>query len=207
MIKNISIAAIMILSYCNLSYSQPILDIKTFANGNVKTFNSKGHPKAKGLEFSIKYPDNWKIQEANRPNIVQKFLTNYDKLIIEYSVLVKKLDYTPTQKEKNEMYNNMEEMKPSGAKFLAKNNKLIIDGEKAGSIEYQYFRNADQNIGNYNVSVSSIIYIIFYKDYMIQISGAVINSTNHPDEALYFKQYKLLFQVVAGSFVLDDKWK
>jgi hypothetical protein len=128
-------------------------------------------------------------------------------IIVEYSVLVKRLDYTPSQKEKNEMYNSMEEMMPAGAKFLAKNSKVIIDGEKAGSIEYQYSRSTDQNIGNYDVSVSSIIYVIFYKDYMIQISGAVINSTNHPDEALYFKQYKLLFQVVAGSFVLDDKWK
>ncbi len=206
MAKNSLLIIILLLCY-NFCFSQPILDIKNFANGNIKTFNSKGHLKAKGLEFSIKYLDNWKVQEANRPNIVQKFLTTYDKLIIEYSVLVKKMDYIPSQKEKNEIFNNLEEMIPKGGKFLGSNNKLFIDGEKAGSIEYQYSRSAEQNIGNYNVSISSIIYVILYKDYMIQISGALINSTNHPDEALYFKQYKPLFQVVAGSFVIDDKWK
>lgn len=197
-----------IFIFCsNLIYSQADLDIKNFANGNIKTFNSKNHSKAKGLEFSIKYLDNWKIQEANRPNIVQKFLTINDKLIIEYSVLVKKMDYVPPQKEKNEIFNNLEVMIPKGAKFLGSNNKLLIDGEKAGSVEYQYYRSAEQTVGNYNVSISSIIYIVFYKDFMIQITGAVINSTNHPDEALYFKQYKPLFQVAASSFVLDDKWK
>jgi hypothetical protein len=58
MVEKVNFFTAIFILCSNLTYSQAYFDIKNFANGNVKTFNSKGHSKAKGLEFSIKYLDN-----------------------------------------------------------------------------------------------------------------------------------------------------
>ena len=46
-----------------------------FATGYIGTFASKGHSKAKGVELSVRYPLSWKQHEADRPNIVQKWIS------------------------------------------------------------------------------------------------------------------------------------
>jgi hypothetical protein len=47
-------------------------------------YDSRGHPKAKGVWVAVKYPSGWKAQEGERPNIVQKFSGDYNGL---YTVL------------------------------------------------------------------------------------------------------------------------
>tara|TARA_B110000971_G_C19897824_1_gene448517 strand:- start:304 stop:888 length:585 start_codon:yes stop_codon:yes gene_type:complete len=54
-------------------------------------YYSNGHPKAKGLNFQIKTPLGFEQSEADRPNIVQKWIkdgNNNDKLVL-FMVLVK----------------------------------------------------------------------------------------------------------------------
>ena len=41
-------------------------------------FDSKGHPKAKGVWMTVKYPAGWAAKEGNRPNIVQLFSGKYE---------------------------------------------------------------------------------------------------------------------------------
>ena len=36
-------------------------------------YETKGHPKAKGLSIAVRYPQNWEAREGERPNIVQRF--------------------------------------------------------------------------------------------------------------------------------------
>ena len=43
-------------------------------------YDSKGHPKAKGVWVAVKYPGGWKSEEGERPNIVQKFSGRYQEM-------------------------------------------------------------------------------------------------------------------------------
>ena len=55
-------------------------------------YNSEGHPKAKGLNFKIRKPLGFEQNEADRPNIVQKwekYKTDNDKYV-SLMILVKK---------------------------------------------------------------------------------------------------------------------
>ena len=55
-------------------------------------YNAEGHPKAKGLSFKIKIPLGFEKNEADRPNIVQKwekYKTDNDKYV-SLMILVKK---------------------------------------------------------------------------------------------------------------------
>lgn len=40
-------------------------------------FDSKGHPKAKGVWLTVRYPQGWSAREGERPNILQKFVGAY----------------------------------------------------------------------------------------------------------------------------------
>jgi len=56
-------------------------------------YNAEGHPKAKGLNFKIRKPIGFEQNEADRPNIVQKwekYKTDNDKYLL-IMTLVKKL--------------------------------------------------------------------------------------------------------------------
>ena len=45
----------------------------------MKLFSTKNHPKSKGVDFHISYPDSWESKEAVRPNIVQSFINSSDE--------------------------------------------------------------------------------------------------------------------------------
>ena len=55
---------------------------------------SNGHPKAKGLNFQIKKPLGFEQNEADRPNIVQKWYKNKtdNNKMVSFMILVKKED-------------------------------------------------------------------------------------------------------------------
>tara|TARA_B110001452_G_scaffold261672_1_gene260737 strand:+ start:475 stop:1038 length:564 start_codon:yes stop_codon:yes gene_type:complete len=57
-------------------------------------YYSKGHPKSKGLNFQIKKPVGFEQNEADRPNIVQKwekYKTDNSKYVA-FMIIVKKMD-------------------------------------------------------------------------------------------------------------------
>ena len=56
-------------------------------------YKSNGHPKAKGLEFQIKTPLGFEQMEADRPNIVQKWVKNKsdNSKLVMFMVLVRNL--------------------------------------------------------------------------------------------------------------------
>ena len=60
-----------------LAIALPAADIAAFKDKRVKSFSTSGHSKAKGISLRLKYPATWPAEEAERPNIVQKFRTEY----------------------------------------------------------------------------------------------------------------------------------
>ena len=57
-------------------------------------FKSKGHPKAKGVNFKIKRPLGFEQMEANRPNIVQKWIKNPkdNNTMVQFMILIRQLN-------------------------------------------------------------------------------------------------------------------
>jgi hypothetical protein len=45
-------------------------------------FDSKNHVKAKGVWLTVRYPSGWIAKEGERPNIVQKFVGDYQGLFV-----------------------------------------------------------------------------------------------------------------------------
>ena len=45
-------------------------------------FDTKNHPKAKGVWATVRYPTGWQSKEGERPNIVQKFTGDYNGMYV-----------------------------------------------------------------------------------------------------------------------------
>ena len=46
-----------------------------FRGNQALRFDSRGHAKAQGLNFTIRYPRSWTIKEGERPHVVQNFVS------------------------------------------------------------------------------------------------------------------------------------
>ena len=52
-------------------------------------YDTKNHPKAKGVWATIRYPTGWEAKEGERPNIVQKFSGEYNGLFVTLALQIK----------------------------------------------------------------------------------------------------------------------
>ena len=52
-------------------------------------FDSKNHVKAKGVWLTVRYPTGWTAKEGERPNIVQKFVGDYQGLFVTLMLQIK----------------------------------------------------------------------------------------------------------------------
>jgi hypothetical protein len=51
-------------------------------------FDTKNHPKAKGVWATVRYPSEWQSKEGERPNIVQKFSGYYQDLFVMLAIQI-----------------------------------------------------------------------------------------------------------------------
>ena len=51
-------------------------------------FDTKNHPKAKGVWATVRYPTEWQPKEGERPNMVQKFSGDYKGLFVMLAIQI-----------------------------------------------------------------------------------------------------------------------
>ena len=141
MIKHIVIGTAVLLSLSSLLFSQEVDAVREFLDGNRTTFNTQNHPKAKGVHFTIAYPNSWVAKEGEQPNIVQNFVSEggrgLEMAMIVTKTLALPVGTTISEADLKECFTptEMKDMLPEGAKFInAKQTK--IEGLPAGILEY-----------------------------------------------------------------------
>ena len=89
--------------------SAPSLPDKTPAPRQLNNFRSRGHSKAKGMDFRISYPNGWLAKEGNRPNVVQKFVFYENEIthIVGITVTNSKLSSNTDQTLSPDQYANL----------------------------------------------------------------------------------------------------
>lgn len=65
-------------------------------------FDTKNHPKAKGVWATVRYPTGWEVKEGERPNIVQKFSGDYNDMFVVLSLQILNAG-APVEKECTDM--------------------------------------------------------------------------------------------------------
>jgi hypothetical protein len=181
--------------------------VAEFANGSVVRFSTRGHVKSKGAVFSMKVPKSWASLEGERPNIVQKFVSENGKGLEMAMIATKSIpsDVPFSKQDIRDILSadGQREMLPDGATFIAARSSLI-EAEPAGVMEYTMrMQRADYDIHMHVLSLT------FFQDRtMVQVQFQI---GGLPEQRATverkFVAFRPLFQLMMNSIVFDDKWK
>ena len=178
-------------------------------SGWKQTFRTKGHPKAKGVDFSISFPASWSKREGYRPNIIQFFQSCAGHGPIMCSLMVKTLPlpagYKPTKGELKEFFqpNELKGMIPDGSIFIGAK-EIALEGLPGGILICdQNQKRLDQEL-----TMRMTQFLTIYESSIIFIQFMVTkmpDSTDTLDDLQ--KQFLPTFKVVANTLVLNDRYK
>jgi len=182
---------------------------REFLDGYKYKYKTNGSGKAKGVSFSIEVPKTWIAKEGNRPNIVQKFVSESGRGFELLLVLIKDMPLQPgekiTEKDILEILNpkDIKDVLPDGSIYI-NSGKLTLENLPGYWVHFKMNKLRVRN----SVDMETIMYIIFYKNKMIQIQGSVITSINGKQiDNGGFKKYEKLYDLMANSFMLPDMYK
>lgn len=182
---------------------------REFLDGYKYKYSTNGAGKAKGVAFSIESPKTWVAKEGNRPNIVQKFVSENGRGLELLLILIKEVPLQAgekiTEKDVSEILNpkDIQDFIPDGGVYL-ESGKLTLENLPGFWVHFKMDMARVRN----TVGMETIMYIIFYKNKMIQIQGQVMTSINgEPAEQGGLKKYEKLFDLMANSFVLPNMYK
>lgn len=176
--------------------------------GFTSTFKTKSHPKAKNTDWQIKVPKSWKAEEADRPNIIQKFISDYGAGNNTIMILVKEMPLADGHKLTNEELNELfteKEMKstvPEGGKFISFT-KMTLDNYIGGMIEYEQ---STERL-DYKINIRMVQFTFIKDDKMYILQGIVGSINENTDLSIEMKKYLPLYKLVANSIVVNDQYK
>lgn len=181
------------------------ISVKRFFSGETIKFSSKYSEKAKGLNLQFKYPNTWKSLDGERPHVVRKFAQPGGTVLA--MILINKLGKKPTNLELNN-YFTLQVLKsyiPATASYISSNPELMIEGLRAGSIEFTNIgKRVNQTFLSHNIS-----YLFYYEDYLVSIQFMVFNAPGESSISVSkrFSKLKNLFSAMFNSIVITNKWQ
>lgn len=192
-----------LLSYQFLN--QPLNEV---ANGFFYTFKTKSHPKSKNTDWHIKVPKSWKAEEAERPNIIQQFTSDYGDGDHSLMLIVKDLDLPKgtilSKQELNEFFSEkeMRNVVPSGGRFISFT-KMSLDNHIGGMLHIE------QTIDRLDlrVKVRTLQFMFIRGNKLYNLQGHVGSLKTPIDLNSEMQRYLPFYKSVANSIVVNDQYK
>ena len=184
--------------------------MEEFTLGYNRIFRTKNHPKAKDVDFQIRYPISWRPEEGERPNIIQKFTSENGRGLEGINLMVKDMplpsDYTITEQDIEDLFAEEEilkEMVPEGGKFISAK-PIVLDKHKGAMIVFDYVA---QQL-DINITSRILLLITIYNGKMIFINCSV--SALPGEESKLEERFNLfepLFKIIANTFIIQEQYK
>ncbi len=203
-----TLAAAISILLNELAFTQAEDSLHEFQSGARSTFSTRGHPKAKGVEFQLAYPRSWKAEEGERPNVVQKFSvsrnSSREQPTAMATILIHSIPEPCSETEARAFFASTEfkEMLPPGA-ILHDARPTVIEQLPAGILEFT------MTLERLGISMPMRIWslIFFHEHAMVQIQFAVASLGSSAAElAQQMASYKPVFMLMANSIVLPKRW-
>lgn len=158
-----------------------------------------GHPKAKGVNLKLRPPMGWKIEEGDRPNIVQKFLFKNNN----YMIIVKDNIMFFSRNEMSELLSDDEyvnDFLSEVSSFLTNPqilNHSIVSVDKYPSLEFT-MKGEIERLG-IKMSIIQKCWVIFFEDKIIYLqSGGLANNE--------FAALEKLYDLVTNSVIFPEQY-
>ena len=161
--------------------------------------SAKDHPKAKDVNLKLKVPIGWEILEADRPNIVKKFVNGNNS----YMILIKNHMTFLSRKEAKEMLSDEEfnDELIDGASSFLKNpqilNKNVITVDTYPTLAFTVKGEAER-LG-YKFGMIMKFWFIFHEDKVIALQGGGMDNAE-------FKVLEYLYTSITNSVVFPEQY-
>ncbi len=183
--------------------------MEEFTLGYNRIFRTKNHPKAKDVDFQIRYPISWQPKEGERPNIIQMFTSENGRGLESFGLMVLDipipLDYTLTEQDLDDFFveSELKGMVPEGGKIISAK-PIVLDNHKGAMIIYDYIA---QRV-DITIATRNLCFITIYERKMIQIFCAVSALPGEESELEErFNRFEPLFKMIANTFFIQEQYK
>lgn len=201
-----SFALLLAIPFCALADSTT--STREFLDGHRSTFSTKDHPKAKGVNFTIAYPSTWAAAEGERPNIVQKFVSEGGRGLEVAMIITKHLPIPPgtvvTEQDQRDQFSSSElrAMLPPGATFVDAQ-PTQIEAIPAGILEYKM--RVERAGMAFMIHAWTLIFLSGNTLVYVQFQVGELDGSDG-DVSRRMDAFKPLFFLMANSIVFPDKW-
>ena len=179
--------------------------MEKFTLGYNRVFRTKNHPKAKGVDFQIRYPISWLPEEGERPNIIQKFTSENGRGLEGFSLMVMDIPIPLTEQELDDFFveSELKGIIPEGGKFISAK-PIVLDKHKGAMIVYEY---TAQQL-DITITTRNLWFIIIYERKIIQIFCSISALAGEESELQErFNRFEPLFKMIANSFIIQEQYK
>lgn len=192
-----------------LTYQFKNHPVEEVARGYSRIFRTKDHPKAKGVDFQIRYPISWRPGEGERPNIIHKFVSENGRGLEMILLMVKDLPLPPgykvTRKELDEFFTDKElrGMAPRGTTVISAK-PIMLDGHKGGMFIF------DQTMQRLDITmkIRNLHFVTVRGNRMIFVQCMVSAPPGKESEIQErFNRLEPLFKWVSNSFVIQEQYR
>ena len=180
-----------------------------FTLGYNRVFRTKNHPKAKDVDFQIRYPISWRPEEGERPNIIQKFTSENGRGLEGFNLMVKNIPllsgYTITEQDLDNLFveSELKGIVPEGGKFISAK-PIVLDRHKGAMIVYE------STVQQLDITITTRIlwFITMYDGKIISISCSVSALPGEESELKErFNLFEPLFKIIANTFIIQEQYK
>jgi len=179
--------------------------MEEFTLGYNRVFRTKNHPKAKDVDFQVRYPISWRPEEGERPNIIQKFTSENGRGLEGFSLMVMDIPIPLTEQDLDDFFVEIElrGMTPEGGKFISAK-PIVLDKHKGAMIIYEY---TGQRV-DITITTRNLWFITIYERKMIQIFCSVSALPGEESELQErFNRFEPLFKMIANTFIIQEQYK
>lgn len=204
-LKKITLLLMFFLMISTNLYASVETDVEDLMSNRVHTFDTQGHPKAKGVRLTIPYPQSWVAKEGERPNVVQKFQKIENNKIISTAIHILEVPenekYTPEQIKSEKFRKGNIEKLGDDFKYI-KSGKTKI--ENLDTIWTNYIQQF--NMPSVNISMYCLAYTFYFSKRHITILYAVSGKADDTDLSQKFNEYFPLFEIMATKIIIPEQW-
>lgn len=177
---------------------------REFFDSFIIKYFTKNFEKSKGADWSLKIPKSWVPQEADRPNILQKF-NNEGGIGNEFIMILIKNLPDGTKLKKNEIAElftekEIKDFVPDKAKFISFK-QMTFDGLQGGALEYE------QTVTRLDLKIKlRLMNFIFIYNNQINFLQCSVSGLENENLTLAMEKFTPLFKLVANSIVINQKY-
>jgi len=180
-----------------------------FTLGYNRVFRTKNHPKAKGVDFQIRYPISWLPEEGERPNTIQTFTSENGRGLEMFLLMVKDiplpLGYTLTEQGLDDFFveSELKKMVPEGAKHVSAKT-IVLDNHKGAMIIYDHI---GQRL-DIAITSRTLHFITILGGKMIWVS-CYVSALPGEESGLQerFNRFEPLFKMIGNTFIIQEQYK